>query len=573
MLAEHAIEKAARARAERRLEAVEEQLQAKEVWAVEFAKSQQESAARQVEDGIARGTEKLKEEVRGEALDHLAEAEESYREGLAAEREMRVRIEAKSRELSTTLSATVAQLKNASEVLTTSREAREASEARVRELEDEVAQTRRAAQAEQKARRAADAASAALDSDGVGSERATDIPNPLLMDDDDLYTEFVAARKYAADPTQNDGVDAGDGAGGHRQQQQTVGKRTIMVQTEVLMSRAEEGWKDEAEYCRDQLAESERKCSLLEERLRLAEMTRKDALDTAEERERSRLAVLRELEDAGPAKCVELMGEVESLRLGLAHKHHELEEEQQRAQMYAEDVVEAQAKAAEEEARADTAEEKLEAAALVEEENEILREALHSMDDGARQAQRGLNRIHDEAIGAEQAMQDKLIAVETEAAEARAEGQTLRTALAAVQAQLEAGEEGLAKARQEAQAAVAAVAAEGEGQCRAIEAAANARVQEEIARWSEAERTALGYKEQLVQAEGRLVTLESELATATAGLAEKVRTAANFASPDFCLSRGSACGVCVVCTVPFWAGLEHRSRAQHCALLSPFVFG
>ena len=67
----------------------------------------------------------------------------------------------------------------------------------------------------------------------------------------------------------------------------------------------------------------------LEERLRLAEMTRKDALDTAEERERSRLAVLRELEDAGPAKCVELMGEVESLRLGLAHKHHELEEEQQ----------------------------------------------------------------------------------------------------------------------------------------------------------------------------------------------------------------------------------------------------
>ena len=129
------------------------------------------------------------------------------------------------------------------------------------------------------------------------------------------------------------------------------------------------------------------------------------------DRERSRLAVLRELEDAGPAKCVELMGEVESLRLGLAHKHHELEEEQQRAQMYAEDVVEAQAKAAEEEARAETAEEKLEAAALVEEENEILREALHSMDDGARQAQRGLNRIHDEAIGAEQAMQDKLIAV------------------------------------------------------------------------------------------------------------------------------------------------------------------
>ena len=113
----------------------------------------------------------------------------------------------------------------------------------------------------------------------------------------------------------------------------------------------------------------------------------------------------------------------------------------------------------------------------------------------------------------------------------------------------------------------------GAAEVRAIEAAANARVQEEIARWSEAERTALGYKEQLVQAEGRLVTLESELATATAGLAEKVRTAANFASPDFCLSRGSACGVCVVCTVPFWAGLEHRSRAQHCALLSPFVFG
>jgi len=535
MLAEHAIEKAARARAERRLEAVEEQLQAKEVWAVEFAKSQQESAARQVEDGIARGTEKLKEEVRGEALEHLAEAEESYREGLAAEREMRVRIEAKSRELSTTLSATVAQLKNASEVLTTSREAREASEARVRELEDEAAQTRRAAQAEQKDRRAADAASAALGSDGVGSERATDIPNPLLMDDEDLYTEFIAARKCVADPTQYDGVDAGGGTGGPREQL-TVGKRTLMVQTEVLMSRAEEGWKDEAEYCREQLAESERKCSLLEERLRLAEMTRKDALDTAEERERSRLAVLRELEDAGPAKCVELMGEVESLRLGLAHKHHELEEEQQRAQMYAEDVVEAQAKAAEEEARAETAEEKLEAAALVEEENEILREALHSMDDGARQAQRGLNRIHDEAIGAEQAMQDKLIAVETEAAEARAEGKTLRTALAAVQAQLEAGEEGLAKARQEAQAAVAAVAAEGEGQCRAIEAAANARVQEEIARWSEAERTALGYKEQLVQAEGRLVTLESELATATAGLAEKVRAAAN--SPRlFC--RGS----------------------------------
>ena len=419
-------------------------------------------------------------------------------------------------------------------MLTTSREAREASEARVRELEDEAAQTRRAAQAEQKDRRAADAASAALGSDGVGSERATDIPNPLLMDDEDLYTEFIAARKYVADPTQYDGVDAGDGTG--RPREQTVGKRTLMVQTEVLMSRAEEGWKDEAEYCREQLAESERKCSLLEERLRLAEMTRKDALDTAEERERSRLAVLRELEDAGPAKCVELMGEVESLRLGLAHKHHELEEEQQRAQMYAEDVVEAQAKAAEEEARAETAEEKLEAAALVEEENEILREALHSMDDGARQAQRGLNRIHDEAIGAEQAMQDKLIAVETEAAEARAEGKTLRTALAAVQAQLEAGEEGLAKARQEAQAAVAAVAAEGEGQCRAIEAAANARVQEEIARWSEAERTALGYKEQLVQAEGRLVTLESELATATAGLAEKVRAAAN--SPRlFC--RGS----------------------------------
>jgi chromosome segregation ATPase len=245
---------------------------------------------------------------------------------------------------------------------------------------------------------------------------------------------------------------------------------------------------------------------------------REDAEATAAERERSRLAVLRDLEERGPAQYETLSGEVAALRLALAQTTHLLEEEQSRAQMYAEDVVEAQASCTEEKEARLTAESKLETAMLAEEEVTILRGALKQMETDSAVAQRGLYQMHDQAYEVHTVLSEERDVAYERAKVAEQEVSTLRNRISEMQSVYSQAELGLGTMKKQAVVAIEAVKAEAEQTRRELEAAAAAQVQQETERRAEAEKAAAGYREELLGVRSANEQLEATVAEATSSL-------------------------------------------------------
>ena len=498
----YASERLARAKAEKRLLGVEAALSKAMISAASLASVQQGEVAKQVSVAL-RQTASEREEWQKAAVAEAARNEQRVAMAearLEAELEYRQQLETKSRETSEALSATVVRLAAAAKSLRTVCAERDSAQDKLKILESERLTAQRQAIEEQEAQAAAEGL--VLGNDGFG---VYDIPNPLMMDDEELYSEFIEARKYVSDVAQYHDEGA----------KQHSGLRTIMVQTETRMSRTEEGWKDEAEYALERLREEVELRESLEGRLARSVALREDAEATAAERERSRLAVLRDLEERGPAQYEKLSGEVAALRLALAQTTHLLEEEQSRAQMYAEDVVDAQASCTEEKEARVTAELKLETAMLAEEEVTILRAALKQMETDSAVAQRGLYQMHDQAYEVHTLLSEERDSAYERAKVAEQQVSTLRTRISEMQSVYSQAELGLSTMKEQAVAAIEAVKAEAEQTRHDLEAAAAAQLQQETQRRAEAEKTAARYREELLAIRSANEQLEVTAADAT----------------------------------------------------------
>lgn len=505
MQEKYALERVARANAEKRLLGAEAALSKAMVSAASLARVQQQVVAKQVSNALHRAASDH-QEAQKVAVAKAAQNEQRTTMAevrLEAELEYRQQLEAKSRLTSDALSATVARLAAAATLLKTVTAERDSAQDNLRILEAERLAAQQQAIEEQEAQASADGF--VLGNDGFGVQ---DVPNPLMMDDEELYSEFIEARQYVSDVAQyqEEGI------------KHHSGRRTIMVQTETRMSRTEEGWKDEAEYALERLREEIELRESLEGRLARSVALREDAEATAAERERSRLAVLRDLEESGPARCEQLSGEVAALRLALAKTTHLLEEEQQRAQMYAEDVVEAQARCTEEkEARAGV-ELKLETAALVEEELTILREHVRKIETDSAVGQRTLYQMHDQAYEFHTVLSEERDAAHERAQAAEQEVSTLRNRITEMQSIYFEAEQGLGAMKEQAVVAVETIKVEAEQARRELEAAAAGQLQQEMERRVQAEKEAAALRTELLGMRSSNEQLEMTVEQATSKL-------------------------------------------------------